>query len=187
MPRCVPRVPKMTGYPGDRKAARQLAGLCGGLPLALAIIAALLNVDPTLSARELAEELAAETKRLEQLRYDDGSGPSSPSAAILVDLPADERRRVLADLARAHDRSRPRAAGRWQMHDLLRLYARQLSAENAEADRRDHGIDRLFGYYLIKAYAADQRLRAQPSTAVPEEFADRGSALMWLDAERPSL
>jgi hypothetical protein len=66
---------------GDRRAAGQLAGLCGGLPLALQIIAALLNADPTLSARGLAEELAAETERLEQLRYDDGTGPSSAGAS----------------------------------------------------------------------------------------------------------
>ena len=208
---------------GDLKAAGQLAGLCGGLPLALAIIAALLNADPTLSAGELAEELAAETERLEQLRYDDGTGPSAPSvaaafelsyrkleqdssrafrllsvnpgpdistasAAILADLPADKMRRVLAGLARAHMiEAAPSAAGRWQMHDLLRLYSRYLSAENAEADGRDQGIDRLLRYYMTRSYTADQRLRAQPGTAVPEDFADRGSALDWLDAERSSL
>jgi len=208
---------------GDREAAGRLAGLCGGLPLALQIIAALLNGDPTLSARELAEELAAETERLEQLRYDDGTGPGSPSvaaafelsyrrleeipsrvfrllpanpgpdistaaAATLADLPVGKMRGVLAGLARAHMvEAAPSAAGRWQMHDLLRLYARQLSDGKAEADGREQGIDRLLGYYLTKAHTADQHLRAQPSPAAPEGFASRRSALDWLDAERASL
>ena len=34
----------------DREAAGRLAGVCGGLPLALQITAALLKADPTLSA-----------------------------------------------------------------------------------------------------------------------------------------
>ena len=208
---------------GDQKAARRLAGLCGGLPLALQIIAALLNADTTLSARELVEELAVETERLEQLRYDDGTRPREPSvaaafelsyrrleeipsrvfrllpvnpgpdistaaAAILADLLVSKVRGVLAGLARAHMvEVAPGSAGRWRMHDLLRLYAWQLSGGNAEADGREQGSDRLLGYYLTRAYAADQHLRAQPGVAVPEEFADRGSALDWLDAERASL
>jgi tetratricopeptide (TPR) repeat protein len=208
---------------GDREAAGLLAGLCGGLPLALQIIAALVIGDPTLSPHELAQELATETERLEQLRYDDGAGPgqqsvaaafelsyrrlgevssrvfrlmsanpgpdtSTAAAAVLADLPAGKARRILAELARAHVvEAAPGAAGRWQMHDLLRLYALQLSRENAEADGREQGIDRLLGYYLIKAHAAEQHLREQPHEPVPEEFADRASALEWLDAERATL
>ena len=65
----------------DRRAAGQLASMCGGLPLALQIVASLLKADVALSATELAEELATELARLEQLRYDDGSGASTPSVA----------------------------------------------------------------------------------------------------------
>ena len=39
---------------GDRQGAGRLAGLCGGLPLALQIVAALLKADPALSTAELA-------------------------------------------------------------------------------------------------------------------------------------
>jgi len=208
---------------GDQKAAGMLAELCSGLPLALQIIAALLNVDPTLSARELAGELAVETERLERLHYDDGAGPDSPSvatafelsyrrleqipsrvfrllpmnpgpdisttaAAYLADLPVTKVRKILAELARAHlVEAAPGAAGRWRMHDLLHLYSRQLSDENAEADGREQGIDRLLGYYLTRADAADQHLRTQQGKEIPGEFADRGSALTWLDAERACL
>ena len=59
---------------GDREAAARLAGICGGLPLALQIAAALLKADPALTVSELADELADEVERLEALRYDDGGG-----------------------------------------------------------------------------------------------------------------
>ena len=70
----------------DPEAAIRLAMLCGGLPLALQISAALLKGDPTLSAAELAGELAVESERLEMLRYDDGSGSAAPSVAAAFEL-----------------------------------------------------------------------------------------------------
>ena len=57
-----------------------------GLPLALQITAALLKADPMLTAAELAQDLAAESGRLEQLAYDDGSGPGRPSVAAAIEL-----------------------------------------------------------------------------------------------------
>ncbi len=207
----------------DREAAVRLAGVCGGLPLALQITAALLKADATLRAGELADELAAEQDRLQRLAYDDGSGPGAPSvaaafelscrrldeisarvfrllpvnpgpdistaaAAVLADLPVTGVRRVLAGLAAAHlAEAAPGAGGRWRMHDLLRLYAARLSQEHADADGREQARDRLLGWYLDMADAADGHLRALPGTAVPEEFTGRDAALEWLDAERASL
>ena len=73
------------------------------------------------------------------------------------------------------------------MHDLLRLYAQRLSDDHAEADGREQARDRLLGYYLSMARAADAHLRALPGMAVPAEFTGRDGALAWLDAERASL
>ena len=73
------------------------------------------------------------------------------------------------------------------MHDLLRLYARQLSDAHADADGREQARDRLLRYYLDTARAADAHLRALPGTPVPADFTGRDDALAWLDAERPSL
>ncbi len=207
----------------DRDAAGRLAGVCGGLPLALQITAALLKADPALDVAELAEELAAESVRLDQLRYDDGSGvagqsvaaafelsyrrleetparvfrllPVNPgpdvstaAAAVLADLPVREVRAVLAGLARAHlAEAVPGNAGRWRMHDLVRLYAQRLSEEHTEADGREQARDRLIGHYLHMGGAASEHLRALPGMAVPEEFTGRDGALAWLDAERASL
>ena len=208
---------------GDREAAGRLAGLCGGLPLALQITAALLIVDPALSAAELGEELAAESERLERLAYDDGSGISGRSVAaafelsyrrlddtaarvfrqlpvnpgpdvstaataVLADLPVAEVRRVLAGLAAAHlIEAAPGRAGRWRMHDLVRLYAQRLSEEHADADGRERARHRLLGHYLEMAEAARDHLRAVAGMAVPGVFTGREAALAWLDGELASL
>jgi hypothetical protein len=81
-----------TGRPGDDRitdgpaAAGRLAHECGGLPLALQITAALLKADPALTTSELAQELAAESDRLERLQYDDGSGPGVASVKAAFEL-----------------------------------------------------------------------------------------------------
>jgi hypothetical protein len=71
---------------GDPAAAGRLAGACAGLPLALQISAALLVVDPALTAAELADDMDDEVRRLGMLRYDDGSGVSAPSVAAAFEL-----------------------------------------------------------------------------------------------------
>ena len=60
--------------------------MCGGLPLASQISAALLKADPTLPAGELAAQLDTEATRLEATRYDDGSGSGAPSVAAAFEL-----------------------------------------------------------------------------------------------------
>jgi len=70
----------------DREAAARLARICGGLPLALQIVAAVLNADPALNTAELASQFTAEKNRLAALRYDDGSGQSAPSVAAAFEL-----------------------------------------------------------------------------------------------------
>ena len=118
-----------------------------------------------LSYRRLEED-PARVFRL--LSVNPGPDISTAAAAMLADLPAGKARRVLAGLARAHlVEAAPGAAGRWRMHDLLRLYAQQLSAAHAEADGREQARDRLLGYYMSRADAADEHLRALPGTAVP--------------------
>jgi tetratricopeptide (TPR) repeat protein len=71
---------------GDRDAAERLAEICGGLPLALRIVAALLRADLAYAASELADELGVERVRLEGLRYDDGTGTAAPSVAAAFEL-----------------------------------------------------------------------------------------------------
>jgi tetratricopeptide (TPR) repeat protein len=207
---------------GDLDEAGRLAGICGGLPLALQIVAAVLKADPVLSVGELGDELGAERERLGRLRYDNGGParlsvaaafdlsyrrldeiparlfrllPIDPAPAIstgaagaLADLPASEVRHALSELAQAHLlEPAPGVRGRWRMHDLVRLYAQRLSDYHADADGQGQARDRLLEYYLRTASAADLHVRALPGIAVPRAFADRETALGWLDAERTNL
>jgi tetratricopeptide (TPR) repeat protein len=206
---------------GDPQAAALLAAACGGLPLALQITAAILIADPTLTAASLADELSAESVRLDRLTYEGGAGraassvaaafelsyrrldeaharlfrllPLNPApdvstaaAAVLAGQSTGTTKVLLADLARAHlAEAAPSGPGRWRMHDLLRLYAQQLSQRSDGDSRR--ALDRLLVYYLSVADAADDHLRALPGTAVPATFGNREKALAWLDAEWRSL
>ncbi len=208
---------------GDLVAAGRLAGVCGGLPLALQIAGALLVADPGLSVAGLAGDLESERGRLARLRYDDGSGASAPSVAaafelsyrrlnpalarvfrllpavpgpdastssvaVLANMPESAARGALAGLARAHLAEEVvTGGGRWRMHDLVRLYARQLSDDHAIADSRGACLDQLLGYYLGVAGAADDRLMGEPGLHAPAGFASQDDALVWLDAERGSL
>jgi tetratricopeptide (TPR) repeat protein len=207
----------------DRPGAARLADICGGLPLALQITAALLKADPTRTVSDLAAELSDEVRRLAALSYDEGGGTSASSvaaafdlsyrqldettarvfrllsvnpaadsstvaAAALADLAVGEVRRVMGQLLRAHlVETSAGAPDRWRMHDLLRLYAGQLSVAYAEADGQEQARDRLLDYFLDTAKAANDHLRALRGAPVPATFTDRGAALAWLDAERPSL
>jgi tetratricopeptide (TPR) repeat protein len=203
-------------------SAARLAGLCGGLPLALQITAALLKADPSQTVSEMADVLDAEVRRLTVLRYDDGSGTSAPSAAAafevsyrqleetasrvfrllsvnpgpdvstaaivaLTDQSVSDARAVISQLVRAHLIESAAVEGRWRMHDLLRLYALQVSDAHADADGREQARDRLLRYYLATASAADEHLRALQGSPVPAAFTNSEDALTWLDVERPNL
>ncbi|GAA1307409.1 hypothetical protein Psi02_46180 [Planotetraspora silvatica] len=56
---------------GDREQERRLAELCGHLPLALQIVAALLRFDRSRPLADLARQLADEHRRLDTLEYRD--------------------------------------------------------------------------------------------------------------------
>ncbi len=184
---------------GDQRAARRLARACGGLPLALQIIAALLNTDLPLSASDLADQLAVEAGRLERLRYDDGGGAGAPSVAAAFEMSyrkLDETQArefrllafnpgpgastaaisVLADLPVSNARS--------VLADLARAHL--VEAAPGTADRwRMHDLVRIYGQRLSDAHAeADGREQACDRLA---EFTGRDAALDWLDTERASL
>jgi tetratricopeptide (TPR) repeat protein len=138
-----------------------------------------------LSYRRLDNE-SARVFRL--LPVNPGPDVSVAAVAALADLPVGQVRGVLGGLTRAHlVEAAADAGGRWRMHDLVHLYARQLGAEHADTDRREQARDRLLGHYLNTSVAAVARLSALPELTVPEVFTDPDDALAWLDAERASL
>ncbi|MEV6539949.1 tetratricopeptide repeat protein [Streptomyces sp. NPDC051665] len=197
-------------------AAAQLALLCGHLPLALQIAAALLVLDRDKPVAELVAELAESGDRLQHL--DDGE--RSVRAAFDLSyrrLPAEQARllrllalapgpevtaevvavldgadaapvRVLDALCRAHLVERGSGRGRWRLHDLVRVFG--VGVVKGDAGLWEEGEaarERVLGFYLRWARAADDWLRWLPGRPEPERFADRAGALVWLDSERAGL
>ena len=86
--------------------------------------------------------------------------------------------------------------GQYQIHDLLRLYAREQADGEDPSDERAAATRRLFTWYLQAARAATAKLvpnRREVPTEAPEPwcevptFADYDAALQWCEAERGNL
>ncbi|WP_188984229.1 AfsR/SARP family transcriptional regulator [Saccharopolyspora thermophila] len=205
-------------------AAAELAQLCGGLPLALRIAAARLAANPARCVSDLVDELTDEQNRLHALDIDDadtsvrrafdisyrnlhavhadtfrrlglvpGHTFTAHAVAALCDTDPPSAQRRLRALALAHLVTEPEP-GRFGMHDLLRVYARNLVAASG-ADRDSDALRRLLHHYLATADHARRFLRpAQDDldfsglTSVHRpRIADRAQALEWFDAEWPNL
>ena len=88
------------------------------------------------------------------------------------------------------------AAGRFTMHDLVRLYAAERFSDTEPEVERAAATRRLLDHYVHTGFAAALLLRpfrdpidlAPPADAViPEALADYGQALSWFDAEHRAL
>ena len=117
------------------------------------------------------------------------------AAAALTGTALRQARQLLDVLARAH-LIQLTAPGRYDMHDLLRVYARELVAAHDAAGERRAALTRLFDHYLYTAsqamntlFPGERSSRPQvPASASPvPPVADPVIARDWLDAERPNL
>lgn len=187
-------------------AAQAIAELCGRLPLALGIVAALLCDDPELPLSAAAallretrlnelsyhenlavraafdlshDRLAAGEQRLFRLlSLNPGTQVSTEAAAALADLPATATRKLLNGLRRAHMIESGDPHGWFRFHDLLRLYAAErLDADEPEPEREAAAI-RLIDFYVTATELAAQR---RPSSG--HQRADAA----WLRTERANL
>ncbi|MBW4718892.1 AfsR/SARP family transcriptional regulator [Saccharothrix obliqua] len=208
-------------------ATRMLAELCGNLPLALRIAAAKLVFSPEWTVEALVAQLSDDDARLRALDLaDSGVGVARALAVSYRNLPPElaEAFRAaglvpgrwvsphavaalcrtdlgtaagrLADLADAHLLVEQWRGG-FVLHDLVRLYAREvLGAERPE--RRTAALRRLMDHYLAACDHARRLLRptddaldftsvkhAEHSTA--PRPATPGQALSWFDKEWPNL
>ncbi|MFI1373554.1 ATP-binding protein [Streptomyces longwoodensis] len=156
-------------------AALRLAELCGGLPLALRVVAARLAGRPDWSLDSMAAELSDRTRRLSLLDLEDtgvraalhltlqqlpahlsgvfahlgrhpGTHVDRYAAAALADTDPVAAESALEQLAAAHLLTET-APGRWVMHDLVRLYARSL-------DAHPDTLKRVLDHYIATATGA---------------------------------
>ncbi|MEH0975356.1 hypothetical protein V6U77_29975, partial [Micromonospora sp. CPCC 205546] len=84
-----------------------------------------------------------------------GPDIATTAAARLTNLTEHEAARLLADLHRAHLISEP-VSERWNLHDLLRLYAaeQQIGDTGGQKTEIARARQRLYGYYTDTAAAA---------------------------------
>jgi tetratricopeptide (TPR) repeat protein len=200
----------------DSEAAGKIAALCGYLPLALQIAAALLVLDSDKPAAELASELSEFRERLVHL--DDGErsvraafdlsyrrlppeqarllrlltlapGPDVSTEVVTVLAGTDTAPiRALEALSRTHLVERVSGRGRWRSHDLVRAFGMGLvAARTAWAQEGMAARERLLDHYASWADEADVRLRWRAGEQEPNRFATLAEALAWLDAERAGL
>jgi DNA-binding SARP family transcriptional activator/Tfp pilus assembly protein PilF len=116
-------------------------------------------------------------------------------AARLLDQPQRVAERVLERLVDAHLLETP-CPGRYRLHDLLRLYTRELARELYPEHERAAALHRAFAFYVATAWRTlsllrpgDYRLaRADDRWSKGGlEFTDDTAALGWLEAERANL
>ncbi|MFF3614814.1 BTAD domain-containing putative transcriptional regulator [Streptomyces sp. NPDC002580] len=205
----------------EPEAAHRLAELCGGLPLALRVTAARLAGRPRRTLADVADELADERSRLTYLDVDDtsvsaalrltaqqlppdalhqftrlGHHPGSHfdpfTAAALAGTAPPVAAAALERLGAAHLVTET-APGRWELHDLVRLYARTLDPGS--------GHEALIGvldHYIATALAAADTAQpgGEPCFTLPEgfrrpaavrDFTDQADAMHWLATERDDL
>ncbi|MGZ3142170.1 BTAD domain-containing putative transcriptional regulator [Lentzea chajnantorensis] len=162
-------------------AVADLVAFCGGLPLALAVLASRAAGAPELSLRALADELSdasgglltgVETVFATSYRCLDpdsarlfrllglATGPdvSLDAAAALDGRPRSAVRRSLHVLTRMN-LAVERAPGRYTCHDLLRAYSQTRSVAEDTDTGRHEAVRRLLDFYLHTAESADRLLR----------------------------
>ncbi len=207
--------------PADRRVqeqapqARELAHLCGRLPLALRIAAALLADNPGQPLTALNREFADTDTRLDGLAYGERSVCTAfdlswrhlterdeQSARLFRLLSGNPGRDIstegAAAMADRHEYVTNRCLANLRRAHLIeqgttpdrwRMHdlVRLYGGQLAEPDELQDGINRLLGFYLAATAAADDHLRAPPGHLIPGRFTGREQAVQWLETERPNL
>jgi tetratricopeptide (TPR) repeat protein len=144
------------------------------------------------SRSEPAGPLAARMFRM--LGLLNGRDVSTSVAAALIDQPAAVAGTLVEQLVDAQLLETP-TPGRYTMHDLLRLFAREHAvAEETPADR-DAALQRVLRSYLVTVSAASrlvypadrQRAGNHRGARALAVLATRADALAWIEAERTNL
>jgi DNA-binding SARP family transcriptional activator len=207
-------------------AAAGIARLCGRMPLALRIAAAKVAAEPSRSLADVQAELSKqdrlETLAVEgdsrSVRtvfataygsltrsaatvfrrlglHPGGTLAAAQLAAAVLGQAPDEVERWVDELSANHLLA-DLGDGRYALHDLLRLYARERCRLDDPADERAGATERILDWYLAVATVSNEALhpsrnRIRPQLRFPVAqlpFGDsRDRMLAFLDAERDNM
>jgi tetratricopeptide (TPR) repeat protein/transcriptional regulator with XRE-family HTH domain len=142
------------------------------------------------------QHLSAEAARIFRLLgVHPGPDISAPAAASLAGASPRQAGRLLAELADASLICQD-AAGRYALHDLVRLYAAEQAGLIDGDAEREAATCRMLDHYLQSGVAAARLLRpgrelisaGPPGSGIaPERPADYRAAMSWFEAEHPVL
>jgi tetratricopeptide (TPR) repeat protein len=207
----------------QREDAAELVELCALFPLAVCVAGARLASRPQWPISEMVNALAEQHRRLSVLELEGdlavrssldlsyqalppqarrmhrlaalypGSTFDSQLMAAALATPLAEARSLLGTLADAH-MLEDTPTGRYRFHDLIRVYARGRAEQEDSDAERSAVTERMVGYLLAAASAAEHRLTPDHQTLSREfgtvsqpVFDSDEAALRWLDEERPNL
>lgn len=207
-------------------AVSQVLRACAGLPLAIRIVAVRIAANPAHPVQAMADRLTNARSRLDQFEVDDlgvrasfgisyarlpeataaadsfralglWPGPDLGLAGIAAltgrDAATTER---AADALVASHLLQCTATGRYHMHDLLHVYAKEQAERQDTPGEREAAVARLLAWYLHTAANAADLIRphhlpipaeAPPAGTTPLRFADDIAALGWCRIERANL
>ncbi|MGK5743173.1 BTAD domain-containing putative transcriptional regulator [Micromonospora sp. URMC 103] len=205
----------------EPEAAAEVVRGCGYLPLAIRLAAARLAHRPRWRIADLAARLTDGRDALTELVAGDrsvgqafalsyaqvtpaaqrmfrmlglhpGTTIDARAAAALADLPLADAEHLLDELVDAHllDETDP---GRFRFHDLVRDYARRLTAEVTSNAERSAAVERLLNVHLHLVVAAGRRINRSASRAplslppvARPDLTEAGTPpdVEWLDADR---
>jgi tetratricopeptide (TPR) repeat protein len=210
----------------EPEAVAELLGWCAGLPLAIGIVAARAARHDRFPLAVLAEELREASARLDAMDGHEltvnlravfswsyhALGPEqtrifcllglSPgpdiglsAAANLAGLGNARTRALLGEIEDASLILQP-VPGRYQAHDLVRLYAAECADADLDPQTRELARRRLVDYYVQTAHIGDRVLHPHRDLVEPEppgpgcrpdSLTTESATLAWFDAEHSSL
>ncbi|ATL84277.1 tetratricopeptide repeat protein [Streptomyces malaysiensis subsp. malaysiensis] len=208
----------------DITETTRIVRLCGHLPLAIELVANRFRSRPSWTLTTLGERLARSPGPLGEIRNADQEilrafslsyraldtaqrttfrrlglhpGPdfTAESAAVLLDLPAEETERLIESLLECHLLREP-VPDRYRYHDLLGDYARMLAFSEDEEREREEALARLITFSLRAAEHADRmayprriRLATDGTDQLPAlpRMRNADEARAWFTAERGNL
>ena len=116
-----------------------------------------------------------------------------PVVAAMLSVEADEAAQILEQLVELHLLEVSGVPGRYRMHDLLRLYSRDLATRIDSASARDATVLRAYTWYLTAVAEVNHSINgtrsdARDTNAPPVLQLDSpADAIDWLDAELGTL
>jgi tetratricopeptide (TPR) repeat protein len=182
----------------EPEAAEEIIGLCGRLPLALAIVSGRAAAHPDFTLASIAADLrrtrgrldgfgaagvAADARTVFSWSYHHLSEPAGRLFRLLSVQPASDITAAASAslLGTATEEARRLIAeltstslisehqpGRYAFHELTRVYAAELSEATDTSDERHEALTRQLDHYLQSSYAAHVELRPHREPITPD-------------------